>query len=523
MLTLQAASLDWALAHVENYGDTDVFPTPFEYKAIRHDWVNVRQYLLQDVLQWQVRPHRILLSPKARYGFRIITQLDPLDFLIFTAIVKEIGSDLEAQRIEVLNKIVFSYRFSATSDGGMFDPNVGYAQFQETSKEIIDADRTITHVALADIADFYSRIYLHRLENSLHSATSKSNHIAAIIKLLSGWNGTESFGIPVGNAPSRLLAETTISDVDEALLASGVKFVRFNDDYRIFARNHTEAYRHIAFLADVLYRNHGLTLQPQKTTILSKKDFENRYLSTPEDREIDSLRETFDVLLKKIGLTNRYEEIDYNSLSKDAKEIVDSMNLKQIFMEEMQQDGEIDFGIIRFVLRRLGQLGDSSIVDEVLDNLDVLYPAFPDIIRYLRSIRGLSPTRRSDIGTKILALLENSIISELDYHRMWALDLFTDSTEWDNEHQFFNLLANARDMLSRRNLILAMGRAGHRYWFNTHWRNLFSESDWPRRAFLAAASCMPVDARKHWYKSVESRLDPLEKAVMRWAKANPFY
>lgn len=295
MLTLQAASLDWALAHVENYGDTDVFPTPFEYKAIRHDWVNVRQYLLQDVLQWQVRPHRILLSPKARYGFRIITQLDPLDFLIFTAIVKEIGSDVEAQRIEVLNKIVFSYRFSATSDGGMFDPNVGYAQFQETSKEIIDADRTITHVALADI------------------------------------------------------------------------------------------------------------------------------------------------------------------------------------------------------------------------------------IRYLRSIRGLSPTRRSDIGTKILALLENSIISELDYHRMWALDLFTDSTEWDNEHQFFNLLANARDMLSRRNLILAMGRAGHRYWFNTHWRNLFSESDWPRRAFLAAASCMPVDARKHWYKSVESRLDPLEKAVMRWAKANPFY
>jgi hypothetical protein len=33
---------------------------------------------------------------------------------------------------------------------------------------------------------------------------------------------------------------------------------------------------------------------------------------------------------------------------------------------------------------------------------------------------------------------------------------------------------------------------------------------------------MPPDARKHWYKSIEERLDPLELAAARWAKANPF-
>ena len=53
MLLLQNDSLDWALAHVNRYGDTDVFPVPFEYAAIEHDWVNVKTNLTgADVLQW---------------------------------------------------------------------------------------------------------------------------------------------------------------------------------------------------------------------------------------------------------------------------------------------------------------------------------------------------------------------------------------------------------------------------------------------------------------------------------------
>src|SRR5207245_5794636 len=139
----------------------------------------------------------------------------------------------------------------------------------------------------------YPRIYLHRLDNALQSATSHSSHVQAIRRLLTGWNGTETFGIPVGSAPVRLLAEITIADVDEALLANGVNFLRFNDDYRIFASSHAEAYRHIAFLADILFRNHGLSLQPQKTAVLTVDDFKTRVLKTHEERELDSMQDRF--------------------------------------------------------------------------------------------------------------------------------------------------------------------------------------------------------------------------------------
>ena len=100
MLNVKEKSLNWAINHALLMGDTDVFPIPFEYKAIKHDWNNIRLFLSKEnILKWTTRPHRILIAPKAKYGFRVITQLDPLDFIIYAAIIYELGSDIESRRI----------------------------------------------------------------------------------------------------------------------------------------------------------------------------------------------------------------------------------------------------------------------------------------------------------------------------------------------------------------------------------------------------------------------------------------
>ena len=100
MLNVSLNGLDWALAHVLKHGDTDILPIPFEFQAIQHDWITIRDLLSkQDILDWKVRPHRVLLAPKARYGFRVVTQLDPLDFLLFAALVRDIAEDIESQRV----------------------------------------------------------------------------------------------------------------------------------------------------------------------------------------------------------------------------------------------------------------------------------------------------------------------------------------------------------------------------------------------------------------------------------------
>lgn len=522
MLMLQQNSLDWALAHVRRFGDTDVFPVPFEYEAIEHDWVRVKTSLSgADVLHWTTRPQRILLAPKARYGFRVITQLDPLDFLIFSSVVREIATDLEARRVPVAEARVFSYRARPLKEGQLFAPNIGYRQFLEACTQKLNNVPEIHFVATTDISDFYSRIYHHRLENALNTATRQSNHVKAIMGLLSGWNGTETFGIPIGSAPARLLAEATLADVDEALLAAGIDFVRFNDDYRIFGKTQASVYRAITFLAETLYRNHGLNLQQQKTEIYATAQFRERFLMAPLDRELDSLHARFEALAVQLDLKDWYESIEYDELNPEQKRSIDALNLAQIFREALDED-EPELPILRFVLRRLSQLGDSALVEYIFTNLEKLHPALPDVCRYVRSLRHLDDAGRSALGARMLELLGGSVVSELPYHRMWILDLFVHSREWDNENGFFTLYGAESDPACRRNLILAMGRARQAHWFQSQWRALFDQPHWPRRALLAGASCMSADARRHWYRSVEPQLDLLELAVMRWARQHPF-
>jgi hypothetical protein len=172
------------------------------------------------------------------------------------------------------------------------------------------------------------------------------------------------------------------------------------------------------------------------------------------------------------------------------------MNLAELLGEELAGSGEPDIQVLRFVLRRLGQLGDASLLDEVLDQIDALHHVFPDVIRYLGGLRQLSLDDCAGVGQKVLALPRESIISELEYHRMWALDLFAGSTRWGCEEEFMNFLVETRDDHTKRRVILATGRAGQQYSFQSQWRGVFDWPLWSRRAPLAARSCSPPDTRQ---------------------------
>lgn len=69
-MRLKKTSLKWALNHVERFGDTDIFPLPFEFAAIRAEWSTILPELESiDVAEHQVGDFRRALTPKSRYGF----------------------------------------------------------------------------------------------------------------------------------------------------------------------------------------------------------------------------------------------------------------------------------------------------------------------------------------------------------------------------------------------------------------------------------------------------------------------
>ena len=515
MLKLSADSLDWALEHALLKGDTDIFPRAFEFQAIRDDWDRIRDFLTDmDVLSWTSRPLRQCLSPKRRYGFRIATQLDPLDFLIFGALIYEIGGDIEARRLD--SQTVMSYRFSPEKDGSMFETTIGYSAFQTRSRDMAS---NYSSVVVTDIADFFPRLYLHRVEGALSNATNRNNHVRSISQLLSQWNQTQSYGIPVGPAPSRLIAEIALDDVDKILRSEGIVFVRHMDDYRLFTDSAVRGYEQLTILANALFKNHGLTLQQEKTLIMPADDFLHNYCRTGESQELQSLSEQFGQLLQNIGLDDPYGHIEYEDLEPDDQAQIDSFNLEDLLRGELSS-AEIDQRMVRFLLRRLGQLDNPAGVDMVLDHIEDVFTVFPDVIQYFGRLKSLDNGKRLAVGERVLSLIGNSSVSQLDFHKCWLFSLFSESTEWGNAEKLVSLISDMQDNFSKRELTLALGKSKQDYWFRTRKDDIFEFGGWLRRAFIAGASCLPGDERRHWYRFLSRRLDPLEKAVVSWSQAN---
>ena len=77
---------------MHKYSDTNIFPLPFEFEAINHYLDEVVEYLKTlDVYSEGIRPYRKTIVPKSDVGFRIATQLDPIDTIITNAIIYEIS------------------------------------------------------------------------------------------------------------------------------------------------------------------------------------------------------------------------------------------------------------------------------------------------------------------------------------------------------------------------------------------------------------------------------------------------
>jgi hypothetical protein len=522
-LLLSDASLDWGLKHALARGDTDIFPQLFEFEAIADDWSNVKAWLQDiDILEWTVRPYRRCLVPKHRFGFRISTQLDPLDFLVFTALIWDVGEKLEATRILIADQIVHSYRFSPDSDGRMFSDACNYASFQARSHELCDA-LLPTHVVIADIADFFPRLYTHRIDNALDSALGNGHmHAKALKGLIAHWAGAYSYGLPVGTAGARLLAEVTIADIDQLLLSEGACFVRFSDDFRIFCSSEAEAYRYLTILARALIENHGLTFQQNKTKIVPVEIFRIRYLRENEKREVETLSERFYELLAEIGIADPYEEIDYTSLPEEHQAAIDNLNLQGILQEHIE-DEEPDLSLLKFLLRRLAQLGAVETVDLIFSNFQKFVPVIRETIEYLLRLNSLAAAHKATLGEKLLDIYkdEGATASHLEYSRMYLLRPFAVDVAWNSEDQYVKLFNDAPDEFARREILLAMGRAKQAFWFRSRKQNLHEMTAWLRRAFIYGASCLPSEEFKHWIRGIDGQLDVVERGVALWARKHP--
>ena len=518
------AALALAIKNVANFGDTDIFPYPIENRLL-FDAATEAAVVLRDIdkdFEASVARMPVLtskeLSAVGYSGFRQGTQIDSVWNAYLLALVVTIGEEIEARRVAA--NVVFSYRYRPdATTGSLFDKDVGWPQFQAAATEYAQKSAIVLR---CDISDFYPRIYHHRLENALRRATQKTEVANRIMELVKAISAGPSYGLPVGGPAARLLSELLLNSVDRLLISEGIRFIRFVDDYVLFAESREEAHSALIRLNELLLTNEGLSLQKSKTRILSSAEFlsTSDFAEPPEgEDENDEQARTF-----------RRLRIHYDPYSPTAAEDYDALlaelskfDIVGMLGRELAKS-RIDEGLARRLVSATKHLPPSAQNDAVrsmIASLDLLYPIFPSVMQLCRALLPiLDPKVQESLYAALRKLIaSDSYITQVASNLAFALRvLATDSSE-ETELLLASLYKKSSSMMIRRDIILLMTFRQADYWLSHCKSNFATLTGWERRALLVASYTLG-DEGKHWRDAVKNDQSPFDRLVMQWTSDN---
>ncbi|WP_025033356.1 RNA-directed DNA polymerase [Bradyrhizobium sp. DOA9] len=507
---LSTASLERAIEHISTFGDTDVFPHPIEAAFLIERKKEIAAELsVLDLETFEPAQAIETIAPKSRWGFRIVHQLPLLETLLYTAAAIEIGADVENIKRPINEFGPFGYRFDNTkTEASLFVSNRSYKDWLQWQREQIQQN-TYTHVVATDIADFYQRIYFHRIENILDVATDRKGVKSFIEKLIKRIRGKQSYGIPVGGSASRIIAEAILSDADSALADEGLIFTRFVDDYRIFLTSDQTPYVALAFLAEHLATTEGLSLNNQKTKVWDAKEFENA-LSDQQDDVFDKAgQEAIESLTHSIYFDEEPDEAEIESIR--------ALNLVQMLEDELDQD-YWDFGKIRLIFLGLRLTKNADALDLVLKRFDDLLPFVKEFVLLVDALDSAGVELNEEIQSRVIQLLEAGAAGSVPTIQVWLLELFVRGC-FEIDHKTLTKVV-ASNTLSQRQSFLIRGLNGDVNFFRRNKTRFEELNVFEKGHFMLGATCLPRDEFTNWISAVKPNLHrPLDARFCDWAKS----
>jgi hypothetical protein len=505
MLHLSSDALDHALCAIQLHGYGDFFPDPPELSLVGNNWKEIRDELAQiDLDLYEGYDVIFAFAPKSRLNVRRVALLHPYDLIFYTALVLALRDGITSARLPMRENRVFSYHAEGAGDGILYNDAPGYREFREVISNRVTGDPE-TYVGITDIADFYPRVYQHRLINALQAACGNQfqDHVRVLEKMLSRLSENVSYGIPIGPPASRLLGEAILIDVDSTLLSFDIDFFRFTDDYVIFGETPEDAEYGIRVLGETLFTNHGLTLQTAKTKVLKGAEYVDHYLTTHTKKEEEKR--------KLLDLVGDYEEaMSYEDMSAEQQREIDAMNLSEMLADALAEGQNVDFREVSFILGRLSALEKPELIPIVLNNIERLAPVTHSIAAFFKKFSNMEDATRKEAATVLLdPILRNSKYAS-EYYTIWILSIFADNPVWDHAESLLRILRETRSDAVRRFAALALGTSGSRAQVIHVKQYLPSASSLCRTSLMLATAKMGRDERKYLRQSLRLH-DSFEK------------
>lgn len=516
------SAIEKALKNIAKYGDTDVFPFPFERHLFFDKPDECKEIILDihknfDEYLAQQTPSTLETLTQVGYtGFRWATQIEPFWNAYYLALVISVAEKIEQTRPLISEESVFSYRFEWDEENAKLFLDSSWNDYRKRGMTL---SKEFAYVVVTDIADFYPRIYHHRVENALQRLDKVGDAPKRIMQLLSTFSNNVSYGLPVGGPASRMLAELALVSTDTQLSRRGIKFCRYADDYSIFCKDKSEAYKVLVTLSEKLH-NEGLALQKKKTKIIT----------TEEYREINNLldpAETSNILAseeqKLLNISLRYDpysetaDEDYEYL----KSAVKGVDILGILGREVTKT-TIDSTVSKQAIKAIHALDVNAKVGAIrtlLDenNLIVLSPVFVTVMRAVKGLhQDLPEYGQKLIDNSLVRLYESkSHLLSVELNVSYFIQALSVSRTLEKEEILIDIFENSTKPLIRRLIILIMAEWECHYWLTDIKKHYGGFSEWEKRA-LIIASYKLGDEGKHWRDHIRDNWNSREKLVRDW-------
>lgn len=214
-----------------------------------------------------------LLLPKPSGVQRPYTLLSVSDQIVYQAFANVIAERLVTRVHGRYNRTTFGHLYAGKSSPFF------YQRWKRSYRLYTDAMRAaftkgFVYTASFDLTACYDSIDHAVIRRSLQDLRLDGDFIDQFLKLLSHWTGYSAgkkrilhgHGIPQGPLPSGLIAETVLRYFDDADSRKGMKYFRYVDDIRLFAKDE-RSLRHALVALDVRSKELGLFPQSSKIHI----------------------------------------------------------------------------------------------------------------------------------------------------------------------------------------------------------------------------------------------------------------
>jgi len=518
------SSFRLAIRNIVNFGDTDIFPFPYETRMFD----DMEEELIASLLETHNNfENKLLEAPPLNInccatlgytGYRWATQIDPYWNAYFLGLVIYISHKIEVTR---LNKsFVYSYRFKPSGEkASLFEEQISWRSFQEDCLNYFDENNSTNFVLVCDIADFYPRIYHHPLENALDRINPQKEISSKIKKLIQTFSGTNSYGLPVGCPASRILAELALDSIDHLLCLHKISFKRYVDDFVIFCDTKESAHSVLTFLSRKLMENEGLTLQKHKTNIMSKEEFlaiTKAKLHGIDEDEDSPMKARFMKLPIRYDPYSANAEEQYTNIKNSLKDF----DLLGMLSNELQKS-RINQPFTKQLIRAFSATDDSILSSSyqiICNSINELYPIFTTLIQVaISNWERFDDEAKANIKNSIIKLIEtDSFILKTELNVAYIVRLISREDSMENQIILTELYKKNLDSVLVVCIITqAMAKCNVHYWLSDLKRAFSTMNSAQRRLFIIC-SYLLGDEGHHWKEHNKNNFNFIENLYRDW-------